>query len=231
MEQRILIIEDDIFLREELIHTFQKEGYSVMSISSFQSPEQEIINSHPSLVVLDINLPGKSGFELCKWLKGRCSFPILILTACDTLEDELNALGLGADDYLTKPCHPERLLARAVRLLDTYRKVPDLLQIGDLSFDTETYKVMWKNDSLTLPETEGRLLKFLMEQAPAIVSKDYIAMEIWGGTEYVDENILQVNMTRLRKNLDKIGLKSIIQTVRGQGYTLHISDSQQSVIE
>ena len=161
-----------------------------MSISSFQSPEQEIINSHPSLVVLDINLPGKSGFELCKWLKGRCSFPILILTACDTLEDELNALGLGADDYLTKPCHPERLLARAVRLLDTYRKVPDLLQIGDLSFDTETCKVMWKNDSLTLPETEGRLLKLLMEQAPAIVSKDYIAMEIWGGTEYVDENIL-----------------------------------------
>lgn len=231
MEQRILIIEDDIFLREELIHTFQKEGYSVMSISSFQSPEQEIINSHPSLVVLDINLPGKSGFELCKWLKGRCSFPILILTACDTLEDELNALGLGADDYLTKPCHPERLLARAVRLLDTYRKVLDLLQIGDLFFDTETYKVMWKNDSLALPETEGRLLKLLMEQAPAIVSKDYIAMEIWGGTEYVDENILQVNMTRLRKNLDKIGLKSIIQTVRGQGYTLHISDSQQSDIE
>ena len=231
MEQRILIIEDDIFLREELIHTFQKEGYSVMSISSFQSPEQEIINSHPSLVVLDINLPGKSGFELCKWLKGRCSFPILILTARDTLEDELNALGLGADDYLTKPCHPERLRARAVRLLDTYRKVPDLLQIGDLSFDTETCKVMWKNDSLTLPETEGRLLKLLMEQAPAIVSKDYIAMEIWGGTEYVDENILQVNMTRLRKNLDKIGLKSIIQTVRGQGYTLHISDSQQSDIE
>lgn len=231
MEQRILIIEDDIFLREELIHTFQKEGYSVMSISSFQAPEQEIINSHPSLVVLDINLPGKSGFELCKWLKGRCSFPILILTACDTLEDELNALGLGADDYLTKPCHPERLLARAVRLLDTYRKVPDLLQIGDLSFDTETCKVMWKNDSLALPETEGRLLKLLMEQAPAIVSKDYIAMEIWGGTEYVDENILQVNMTRLRKNLDKIGLKSIIQTVRGQGYTLHISDSQQSDIE
>lgn len=231
MEQRILIIEDDIFLREELIHTFQKEGYSVMSISSFQSPEQEIINSHPSLVVLDINLPGKSGFELCKWLKGRCSFPILILTARDTLEDELNALGLGADDYLTKPCHPERLRARAVRLLDTYRKVPDLLQIGDLSFDTETCKVMWKNDSLALPETEGRLLKLLMEQAPAIVSKDYIAMEIWGGTEYVDENILQVNMTRLRKNLDKIGLKSIIQTVRGQGYTLHISDSQQSDIE
>lgn len=224
MEQRILIIEDDIYLREELMHTFQKEGYSCMSISSFQAPEQEILNSHPGLVVLDINLPGKSGFELCKRLKNRCAFPILILTARDNLDDELYALGLGADDYLTKPCHPNRLLARAARLLETYQKVPDLLQIGGLSFDADTNKVIWKNTTLTLPETEGKLLKLLMEHAPAVVSKAEIAGELWGGTEYVDENILQVNMTRLRKNLDKINLKDIIQTVRGQGYTLQIPD-------
>lgn len=222
MKQHIIVIEDDAYLREELIHTFSKEGYSVSGISSFQSPEQEILDSHPDLVVLDLNLPGKSGFELCKWLKGRCTFPILILTARDNLSDELRALGLGADDYLTKPCHPDRLLARAARLLETYQRLPLILQLEDLSFDVDNCRVMWNGDSLALPETEGKILKLLMEHAPDIVSKECIADELWGGMEYVDENILQVNMTRLRKNLDKIGLKDIVQTVRGQGYTLQV---------
>jgi DNA-binding response OmpR family regulator len=110
---KIIVIEDDIYLREELVNTFVKKGYSVSSISSFDAPEKEILNNNPDLAVLDINLPGKSGFELCKWLKARASFPILILTARDTLSDELYALGLGADDFLTKPCHPDRLIARA----------------------------------------------------------------------------------------------------------------------
>lgn len=222
MKQQILIIEDDIYLREELIHTFEKEGYSAVSISSFHSPEQEILNANPDLIILDLNLPGKSGFELCKWVKSHCTFPILILTARDDLEDELYALGLGADDYLTKPCHPKRLLARVARLLTTYQKVPALLQLDGLSFNTETQKVIWKGAALTLPETEGRLLKLLIEKSPSLVSKQEIAETLWGGMAYVDENILQVNMTRLRKNLDKIGLKNLIVTVRGQGYTLNL---------
>ncbi len=220
MKQHIMIIEDDIYLREELAHTFEKEGYSVLSISSFQNPEQEILDAHPDLIVLDLNLPGKSGFELCKYLKGRCTFPILILTARDNLTDELRALGLGADDYLTKPCHPDRLLARAARLLKTYQRLPLILQFEDLSFDVDNCRVIQNDHSLTLPETEGKILKLLMEHVPDVVSKECIANEIWGGLEYVDENILQVNMTRLRKNLDKIGRKNIVQTVRGQGYTL-----------
>jgi len=137
-----MVIEDDIYLREELINTFAKKGYSVSSISSFDAPEKEILNNNPDLAVLDINLPGKSGFELCKWLKARASFPILILTARDTLSDELYALGLGADDFLTKPCHPDRLIARAERLLQTYGKVRNLIQVGDLVLDIDTYKVI-----------------------------------------------------------------------------------------
>lgn len=223
MKPCIMIIEDDIYLREELLHTFAKEGYAVLGISSFQSPEQEILNAHPDLVVLDINLPGKSGFELCKWLKNRCTFPILILTARDDLNDELRALGLGADDYLTKPCPPNRLLARVTRLLETYQKLPSLLKFGGLTFDVDACRILWKTTSLTLPETEGRIFQLLMEHAPDIVSKECIAGNLWGGVDYVDENILQVNMTRLRKNLDKIGLKDIVRTVRGQGYVLCLS--------
>lgn len=220
---KILVIEDDIYLREELVDTFARKGYSVSSISSFDAPEKEILNNNPDLAVLDINLPGKSGFELCKWLKARASFPILILTARDTLSDELYALGLGADDFLTKPCHPDRLIARAERLLQTYGKVRNLIQAGDIVLDIDTYKVIWENAHVVLSDTEGRILKALLECYPSVVSKQKLLIELWGSEEYVDENILQVNMTRLRKSLDSIGLRDMIQTVRGQGYRLEVN--------
>ena len=217
---RIAIVEDDIYLREELEHTFAKKGYSVTGISDFQAPEQEILDSEPDLVVLDINLPGKSGYELCRWLKARVSFPVLILTARDTLSDELYALGLGADEFLTKPCHPDRLLARAQRLLQNYKKVRNLVQAGDLMMDVDTGKVIWQNAHVILPETEAKILRILIEQHPNLVSGHDISAALWGGGEFVDENILQVNMTRLRKNLGTIGLRNLIKTVRGQGYCL-----------
>ena len=223
MDSKICIVEDDIYLREELVHTFEQKGYSTVSISSFHAPGPDIRDCRPDLLVLDLNLPGQSGFELCKWLKSRCTFPILILTARDGLSDELYALGLGADDYLTKPCHPERLLARAARLLETYRRVPSLLQYQGLSLDTEIYKAMWQGREITLPETEGKLLKLLLEQAPQIVSKQTFFHELWGGSDFIDENILQVNMTRLRKNLSALGLPDGIATTRGQGYSLRIT--------
>ena len=206
-----------------IVNTFVKKGYSVSSISSFDAPEKEILDSNPDLAVLDINLPGKSGFELCKWLKARTSFPILILTARDTLSDELYALGLGADDFLAKPCHPDRLIARVERLLQTYGKVRNLVQAGELILDIDTYKVIWKSDHVVLSDTEGKILRVLFEQYPSVVSKQELSIVLWGGDEYVDENILQVNMTRLRKSLDAIGLRDMIQTVRGQGYRLEVS--------
>lgn len=114
---RIIIVEDDTYLREELIHTFQKAKYDAIGLSEFENVEDHLMKRKPDLVILDVNLPGKTGYELCKSLKVKSSFPILILTARDTLSDELTALGLGADDFLTKPCHPDRLLARTERLL------------------------------------------------------------------------------------------------------------------
>lgn len=221
---KIVIVEDDEYLREEIIMTFEKKGYSVSGISSFAAPEQDILDLQPDLVVLDINLPGKSGFELCKWLKSRTSFPILILTARDTLNDELTSLNLGADDFLIKPCHPDRLLARAGRLLQTYGKVKNVIQCGELSLDTDTYKLVLKNRYRILPETEGKILRLLMEKHPQLVSRTELLSAVWGTDEFVDENILQVNMTRLRKSLSEMGLKNIVMTIRGQGYQLEVSD-------
>lgn len=221
---RIMIVEDDTYLKEELIMTFAKKGYQASGISSFAAPEQEIMDFAPDLLVLDINLPGKSGFELCKWLKARASFPILVLTARDTLEDELTALGLGADDFLVKPCHPHRLLARAARLLQNFQKVKSLISAGGLSLDTDTYKVMFKDTYVILPETEGKIMRLLMERHPVSVTRPELFQTVWGTEEFCDENILQVNIARLRKRLGALGLEGVIQTLRGQGYYLEVDE-------
>lgn len=215
-----LIVEDDPYLREELINTFIKKGYPASGISSFAEPEKEITEINPELLILDVNLPGKSGFELCRILKAKSSFPILVLTARDTLPDELHALGLGADDFLTKPCHPDRLLARAERLVRIYGKVKNHMRAGDVEYDPDTNKVMWGGSFAVLSETEGKIMRALIEGYPMVVSRDRLSTVLWGGAEYVDENILAVNMTRLRKTLDSIGLGSKIITQRGVGYRL-----------
>lgn len=219
---RIVIVEDDVYLRDELIHTFQKAGYDALGISEFEAVEEELTKLKPDLLILDVNLPGKTGYELCKNLKVKSSFPILILTARDTLSDELTALGLGADDFLTKPCHPDRLLARAERLLQTYDKLRAILQIGTLSLDTDTYKLIYADSVLILSETEGKIMKLLMEQYPGTVEKSELFRTVWGTEEFVDENILQVNMSRLRKNLSDFGMDGIIRNIRGKGYVLEV---------
>lgn len=219
---RIAIVEDDVYLRDELIHTFQKAGYDALGISEFEAVEEELTKLKPDLLILDVNLPGKTGYELCKSLKVKSSFPILILTARDTLSDELTALGLGADDFLTKPCHPDRLLARVERLLQTYDKLRSILQIGTLSLDTDTYKLIYADKVLILSETEGKIMKLLMEQYPGTVEKSELFRTVWGTEEFVDENILQVNMSRLRKNLSDVGMNGIIRNIRGKGYELEV---------
>lgn len=220
----IVIVEDDKYLREELIHTFQTAGYEALGISEFDKVEEELVKQKPDLVLLDVNLPQKTGYEICKSLKRKSSFPILILTARDTLSDELTALGLGADDFLTKPCLPERLLARAERLLKTYDKMRAILQIGALSIDTDTFKLTYGEKVRTLSETEGKIMKLLMECYPNEVAKEKLFYAVWGTEEFVDENILQVNMSRLRKNLSDFGLDGAVRNIRGKGYVLEVKE-------
>lgn len=221
---RIVIVEDDAYLREELVHTFQTAGYDAVSPASFENVEGELAALCPDLVILDVNLPGKSGYELCKSLKVKASFPILILTARDTLSDELTALGLGADDFLTKPCQPDRLLARAGRLLQTYdTQLRTLRRVGPLSLDPDTYKLICAEKFLILAETEGKLMKLLMERYPSVVSKRELFSAVWGTEEFVDENILQVNMSRLRKSLSEIGMEDTVRNIRGKGYVLEVA--------
>ncbi|MGN7403256.1 response regulator transcription factor [Cytobacillus praedii] len=218
--EKIVIVEDDVFLREELQNILEKEGYSVECIYSFDTPVVDIVSATPSLILLDINLPNLSGFDICRALKARGIGPILVLTSRNQLSDELHALGLGADDYLTKPCHPKRLIARVQKLLYLYANMHVLLDAGDFQIDELANILYVGKDSIPLSENEGIIIKALVKASPLVVKKEELFHLLWGSSEYVDENILQVNMTRLRKTLDGVGLSNRIKTIRGIGYQL-----------
>lgn len=143
-----------------------------------------------------------------------------MLTSRNQLRDELHALELGADDYLTKPCHPKRLIARIQKLQHLYANMHILLDAGDFQLDEKTNVLYVGDNSISLSENEGMIMKLLVKCAPSVVNKEQLFNQLWGSSEYVDENILQVNMTRLRKTLDEAGLSNRIKTVRGVGYQL-----------
>lgn len=223
---KIVIVEDDIFLRSELQNILEKEGYAALCISSFNNVIEEIININPSLILLDLNLPQISGYDICKGLKAKGIGPILVLTSRNQLHDEIHALDLGADDYLTKPCHPDRLLARIQKLISLYSNLNILLEAGDIKLEEKTNTLYFNGKTVTLSENEGIIMKILIKSDSSVVRKEELFRQIWGSAEYVDENILQVNMTRLRKTLESIGITNRIKTIRGVGYKLEGADKE-----
>ncbi|MCQ4922090.1 response regulator transcription factor [Tissierella carlieri] len=217
---RITIVEDDSWMRKELMDILQKEGFEAVAITDFNDVVTQIVTSSPDLVLLDINLPNQSGFEICKNLKSKGIGPILMLTSRDKLQDELHGFNLGADDYLTKPCNRDRLLARIQNLLRRFEGQPSLIDSGSFSLDPNTFTLYKGSQSLLLSANEGKILLALVQNRPEIVSKSTLSKLLWGTDQYIDENALQVNLTRLRKTLRQLNLGNQIETIRGQGYRL-----------
>ena len=220
MVKKIVIVEDELFMREELQHILEKEGYNTFSITKFSSVVDEIISASPDLVLLDLNLPGISGFEICKGIRQKSNVPILVLTGRDQMKDELHALDIGADEYINKPCHKERLLARITNLLRRLEDRRHFAEIKDISLDLQTYTINIKGKATILPENQGKIMELLLENYQELVTKEILLNKLWGTTEYIDENALYVNMTRLKKSLHNLDTNYKINTIRGKGYSL-----------
>ena len=220
MVKKIVIVEDELFMREELQHILEKEGYDTFSITKFSSVVDEIISASPDLVLLDLNLPGISGFEICKGIRNKSNVPILVLTGRDQMKDELHALEIGADEYINKPCHKERLLARITNLLRRLEDRRHFSEIKDISLDLQTYTINIKGKAAILPENQGKIMELLLENYQELVTKEILLNKLWGTTEYIDENALYVNMTRLKKSLHNLDTNYKINTIRGKGYSL-----------
>ena len=219
--KRIVVVEDELFMREELVYILQKAGYEASCISDFSNVAEEILKESPELVVLDLNLPGITGFEICKEIKMNSTIPILILTSRDQLKDELHALGLGADEYLTKPCNKDRLLARISNLLRRNEDRNYFIEIRGVKLDLQTYTMYFNEKSIVLSENQGKIMELLLSNPKDIVTKDMLFEKIWGTKEYIDENALQVNMTRLKKTIKNLNMDYEILTIRGKGYKIN----------
>ncbi|MCI7813505.1 MAG: response regulator transcription factor [Lachnospiraceae bacterium] len=218
--KRIAIVEDEVLVREELIQMIQKAGYEVDALTLFEDVADQLLCLSPDLVLLDLNLPVTSGFQICREIKQKSAIPILVLTSRDQMRDELHALDLGADEYLTKPFRKERLLARIANVLKRYEGRAHLLEGTDFLLDRQTYTLYIHNQSVVLPKNQGKLLEIFLTHGQEVVRKEDLFLALWGTTEFIDENALQVNLTRLKKTMQSMGMRQKITLVRGVGYQL-----------
>lgn len=218
--KHILVIEDDSLIRNEIVILLEKAGYQVDEITDFKDTTQQAMKYDVDLILLDLNLPGESGFQICKNLKAKESIPILILTSRDRLNDEIHALKLGADEYLTKPFRKERLLARIENILKRYGGRNNLLEKNNFLLDRNTYTLYINGNSVLLPQNQGKLLEVFLTSDHEVVTKEELSMKLWNTTEFIDENALQVNITRLKKVMNEYGITLKVKSVRGIGYKL-----------
>ena len=222
MAVSVLIVEDDRNIAELLQMYLEKEGYAVTVAADGGQGLAKFRAIKPDLVLLDLNLPEVSGFQICRDIKQRSALPVLVLTSRDQLRDEVHALELGADEYLTKPYRKERLLARIGNVLKRYEGRPNLLEGADFLLDRQTYTLFIHNQSVVLPPNQGKLLETLLAHGGQTVAKDDLSRALWGTTEFIDENALQVNLTRLKKTMASLGMRQQLVSVRGVGYRLEV---------
>lgn len=217
--KKILIIEDDIDLREGLHFSFIGDGYEVADAGTKREGIQKIKKGNFNLALLDCNLPDGTGFELCQEVRQFSQIPIIMLTARDTEMDEIKALELGVNDYLSKPFSLGVLKARIKRIINT-RIETEILYSGDISIDKNTCKVYKNGNEIVLSKLEYRLLLYLIENKNHVLSKEQILSHIWDcDGKYVDNNTVSVNISRLRTKVeDNTSSPEYIRTVHGVGY-------------
>ncbi len=220
MEKK-LIIEDDEIIREELGILLSNNNYSVSSSIDFLNIENVIEKSNPDLILLDINLPDTNGYEVIKKIRKITNKPVIFVTSRNTIDDEIKSLNAGGYDFITKPYNKELLLLKIRKCLDEVNpKNHKELVVNGVSLDLHLSLIKYQDKEIELTRNEFLLMYYLFLNYPNILSKDMLIEYLWNDKFYLDENILIVNINRLRNKLRDIGLDDFIKTVRGVGYKL-----------
>jgi len=224
----VLVVEDDVRVADFLLRGLRAEGYGVQLARTGPEGLALARTGDPALLLLDLMLPGMSGLELCQTLRaeGR-HVPVLMLTAMSNLEDKVNGLRLGADDYLTKPFAFEELLARIEALLRRGREQrprASSLQVADLLLDRERMQVTRAGQSIVLTAKELAFLELLMSAPGRVYSRERILSNVWGTNEDPLTNVVDVYVRRLRSKIDEGHSIALIKTVRGLGYRLDAAE-------
>ncbi|HUU73669.1 MAG TPA: phosphate regulon transcriptional regulator PhoB [Burkholderiales bacterium] len=228
MSATILVVEDEPAIQELIAYNLKQAGHQPLCASSAEQALRLVANALPDLVLLDWMLPGASGIEVARRLRGdkrTRAIPIIMLTARSDEQDKLLGLDTGADDYITKPFSPRELNARIKAVLR--RRAPqmtdDAVEIGGLRVDPADHRVTGNGENIDLGPTEFRLLHFLLTHPERVHSRTQLLDNVWGDHVFVEERTVDVHIRRLRKALEPGNLDQLIQTVRGTGYRLSAS--------
>lgn len=214
MSVKILVTEDDAFLRDGLCEMLKKEGYNVVTAGTIDDAKECFLKEHFNLVILDVMLPDGNGFDMCAFIRSKNeNVPILFLTACDDEVQVVRGLDAGADDYVTKPFKLLELLSRIRALLR--RSKASVYNCENISVDINTMTVKRDGENIFVTPTEFQILSALIRNSGVIVTRSVLLENIWDeGGSFIDDNTLSVHISRLR---EKIGAEHVV-TVRGIGY-------------
>lgn len=217
----IMIIEDEEMIREELSSLLESAGYSVIAPTDFQNVTKQVLDVKPDLLLLDIQLPGVNGEVVLKNIREHSSLPVIMVTSRNTEIDEVLSMSYGADDYITKPYNPTLLLLRVQAVLKRTQNVKnEEITYEDIHVDMKKGVLKTGDHEEVLTKNEMLIFSYLLNHRQGIVSRDELMTTLWDHKEYISDNALTVNISRLRKKLKNLGHENAIETRKGQGYIL-----------
>jgi two-component system, OmpR family, phosphate regulon response regulator PhoB len=221
--ETVLVVDDEPIVRDVVVRYLRHAGYATLEAPDGKTARELIERESPSLVVLDVMLPGASGLELCRWIRSNGDLPVILLTARGEEADRIVGLELGADDYVTKPFSPRELTARVKTVLRRSTPAaaapPARLELDGLVLDADTREVRLDGERLRLTAKEFDLLFFLASNAPRVFSRDQLMSRVWGYEAALDTGTVTVHMRRLREKIERDPSKpQHLETVWGVGY-------------
>lgn len=241
---RIFIVEDDDKIASLVKKNLVKYGFEAEVVTQFREIMPELEAFEPHLVLLDINLPHFDGYYWCRQIRMRSSIPIIFISARAGEMDQVMAIENGGDDYITKPIHLDLLMAKVKSVLRrAYGEYAPTLQLtgagsdsigelsaGGLRLYLNRNELEWEGSRVELTKNEQLLAECLMKEHGIIRTREQLLEALWDDVQFVDDNTLTVNVTRLRKKLEEIGLPKVVETVRGQGYKMTIAEAAKETL-
>ena len=218
--RRVLIIEDDLSICNELKELLNNAGYEGIILNSFENSYEEFLNIKPDLVLLDINIPKINGELLLQKIRKESNVPIIMVTSKNSESDEVLSMSYGADDYITKPYNPTILLLRINAIFKRMENQSDVLNYRDLKIIPKRGVIKNGEEEILLTKNEMLIFTYLLTKKGNIVTRDELMTDLWNNDEYINDNALTVNISRLRSKLKEIGYEDAIETRKGQGYIL-----------
>ena len=220
---KILLVEDDEVIRQQVKKMLEQWGYEVVLVEDFMEVLSIFVKVEPHLVLMDISLPLFNGYHWCQEIRKVSKVPIMFLSSRDQAMDIVMAINMGGDDFVTKPFDQNVLLAKIQGLLRRsyeFGKDQSLLEYMGVILNLKAMDLVYQGEVVSLTKNEFQILQVLFEHAGNIVSREDLMKELWNSDFFIDDNTLSVNVARLRKKLEAVGLKDFIETKKGVGYGL-----------